>query len=83
MTHPTIHPNGTPAALLAATYEHAHDALTEAMDVMRGTAPNPRDYEGPEAYDRAFAEHAQRMQRVAAVRCEFDTLIGHCEGVTS
>lgn len=47
---------------------------------MRGTAPNPRDSAGPEDYDRLFAEHTDRMQRIAAVRSEFDSLIGFCEG---
>jgi hypothetical protein len=76
MPLPSIHLNGTSKERLVAALCDASDALNVALDKMRQTAPNGRDYyrQGPEALERADAEHMDRMRRVAAVKDEVDAL---------
>jgi len=77
MTTPTIHLNGTSREALEAAYRKAYDALYPAMDALRETAPNARDYypQGPEAVEAAQDEHIERMRKIEDVYREITALI--------
>lgn len=79
MTLPTIHDNGTSARMLSAAAEAAYDALQTAYDLLKQTAPNARDYDDSRDCNLAVAQHLARVQKIADVMTDLETLIGHCD----
>ena len=75
---PLVHLNGTSKEMLLEELENAYSALGEALDKLRRTAPNGRDYyvlqEG--SLKRAEDEHRDRMVRIDSVRKEIECLVG-------
>ncbi len=65
---PKIHDNGTPAQTLKNDLEAVWDALEVATNRFRDCAPNFRDYNGPEHYDQAVTQHADRVASVRLVQ---------------
>jgi predicted protein tyrosine phosphatase len=80
MTLPTLHLNGTPATDLRHAYLAAMDAVQDAQDAVRQTAPNGRDYypQGPDAINAAQEEHASRLAALQRVFDELQELAVHC-----
>jgi hypothetical protein len=76
MQLPTIHHNGTSKERLIEALCEASAKLDDAYQALKQTAPNGRDYypQGPEALQRATAEHLDRLRRVDAVKNEIDAL---------
>ncbi len=77
MTIPTIHGNGTSRRQLMEDLEAAHLSLEIALEKMKETAPNGRDYypQGPDAIRWATRAYCDRIARVEAVKNEIGELI--------
>ena len=73
---PIVHHNGTSRAALVDQVCEAGMAITLALGKLASAAPNGRDYYplGPEAFERASAEHRSRVERLVAVRTELEAL---------
>lgn len=80
MTTPTIHMNGTSASALCESYTEAMRAVSAAIEAAGNASPNARDYypQGDEANRTARAEHTARIEKLEAVRVEFEALAMHC-----
>lgn len=76
MTAPTIHMNGTSRDGLMEPLETASNALNDAYEALKQTAPNGRDYypQGPEALSKATADHMGRLARLDSIKQEIDDL---------
>lgn len=76
MQLPTIHLNGTSKERLVEDLCEASNAIDAAYDKLKQCGPNGRDYypQGPEAMERAQAEHFSRLKRLDAVKKEVDAL---------
>lgn len=76
MITPTIHLNGTARADLFSGYMDAVEALRGAVEAVRRTAPNGRDYylQGPDAILQADREHRARMIALGTVKRELEAL---------
>jgi hypothetical protein len=72
MYTPTIHFNGTSRQTLLAQAEAAHEALNDAIEALRGMAPNGRDFypQGNEAIRGAMAEHVGWLSTLQSMRAE-------------
>ena len=79
-TLPRLHANGTRPENLARDYDAVVDALEAALGLLRETAPNARDYDGPADFDAAAAEHRARDGRLRDVKGELEVLVAHCLG---
>lgn len=81
---PFIHLNGSSRAALLEQYDQARRAVSGARRVVEAASPNLRDYyphpDGEGAYKRALAEHASRVERLAAVAEELHAICEHLEG---
>ena len=77
LTFPTIHLNGTGRDSLVEGWETAWSACEAAMEALKQTAPNGRDFypQGPEALDKAVNEHRDRLRRIQSVQEELQALI--------
>ena len=77
MKTPTIHMNGTPRLMLLADYERAYEAVDAALDALRTTAPNGRDYypQGPGAIAEAQHDHDKRTDALRRVYAELMEII--------
>ena len=75
---PCIHMNGTSKQDLSDALEASHDAINEAIEKLRATAPNGRDYYiyDSNAYGLAADQHYDRMKRLYEVKKELDAIIG-------
>lgn len=73
---PLVHLNGSGRRSLLDGYTAAAQKVREALDALRDTAPNGRDYypRGASALPRAIAEHDVRIQRLDAVLADLDEL---------
>lgn len=69
MIAPTVHMNGTSADDLIAGYRYAMEAVDAAIDAVKATGPNGRDYyvQGPAALEQAQDEHRERIARLGVV----------------
>ena len=76
MMVPTIHMNGTSKESLLDDACNVMNAIYKAIDVACAAAPNARDYytQGNEAYSKARDEHDARIERLEAVRKEYEAL---------
>ena len=76
LTTPLVHPNGTSKKELLNGYTNAHSAVQKALEAVRQTVPNGRDYYPIEhaAYERARSEHLDRVSRLNAVAEELMAL---------
>lgn len=76
MTLPTIHLNGTSKERLVDALCDASNALNEAYEALKQTAPNGRDYypQGNDALAAATSEHMDRLRRLDAIKDEVDQL---------
>ena len=74
MQVPTIHLNGTPASHLAQEVEDAYAAVNAAIDALAKMTVNGRDYypQGPDAFELANREHADRIARLRSVANELE-----------
>ena len=71
-TTPTIHLNGSSRHHLVETYHASLLTLREAIDSVRRTEPNARDYyvTGEHSYTAARNEHLERIRKLEAVAAE-------------
>lgn len=83
MTLPRIHDNGTGSARLAERYESAYQAIELAMQAVKESAPNPRDWDDPLDFEDAGREHARRLRVLGEVMDEMERLAWHCREHTS
>ena len=69
---PTAHMNGTSAEELIRQARAAINAADTLIDMLRGMAPNGRDYypQGPDAIVAAVAEHRERVRLVDQVQAQ-------------
>ena len=77
---PIIHLNGTGAQNLAEDYTEAWIALNNAIEVLHlRTNPNGRDYYliGDNAFTKARAEHALRLQKLHEVKAQLQAIASH------
>lgn len=76
---PMVHLNGTSRKELYSQYRAAHDAVYKAIDAVLAAAPNGRDYYpiGPDAINKASAEHRARVVAMEAVKAELEALALH------
>lgn len=81
MILPSLHINGTSAAVLRETHEFARARLDEAIAAILATEPNGRDYypQGPEAFRQAQQEFRERMKRLYGVVDELLAVISHID----
>lgn len=79
MTLPTIHPDGTPARMLAASAEAAYAALETAYELLRQMAPSLSDYPHERAFALAVGEFRGRLASLAGVMADLEKLIGYCD----
>lgn len=79
MIKPTIHLNGTSREQLHAAYMGAYVCLQQAVEAVRATSPNGRDYYplGNEAIRDAEHEHRKRLEMLEQVRAEIEELCEH------
>lgn len=75
-TLPTIHLNGSSRHHLVEAYHAALLTLREAIDSVRRTEPNARDYyvTGEHSYAAARSEHVERLRKLEAVEEELREL---------
>ena len=68
---PSVHLNGTSQKSLLDSRGDAHDALNNAYEVLKQTAPNGRDYyvsaADPKSLERATEQHMARLNAIQAV----------------
>lgn len=65
---PIIHMNGDNLRTLVVALENAFDAVRDAIEALRQTAPNGRNfYPQPGLMDEAIAQHDTRMRRLREV----------------
>lgn len=85
MMIPTVHLNGTSRRELIKLQLDAISKLREAIDVLGLAAPNGRDFyvQGPDATNRATAEHALRVARVQSVMDELQDIAEAVYGTTN
>lgn len=76
MRIPTIHLNGTSKDALLSQLETAHSALQDALCALSKASPNARDYyvQGNDAFGEAQNEHRQRLEKVAGVAREIESI---------
>jgi len=81
MMLPIIHSNGTSREALIEAYVEALTAIDYALDAIKYTVPNDRDYypRGPDATHAAWREHTERVRRLHEIRDELYALSEHCE----
>jgi hypothetical protein len=74
---PIIHPNGTSPERLINPLDDAYIALSEAMDRLKCTAPDARDYHVgcSGVYDLALEQHDRRMQTITDLMTEIEEQI--------
>lgn len=84
MTVPTIHLNGTSGERLADAYASAAAAIEVALEALRETAPNGRDYypQGPDAMESAIREYQARDRALRAMMDDLASLAVHCRDAT-
>jgi hypothetical protein len=72
LTIPTVHMNGTQAAVLVQQIKDARRAVRDAIVALEGMDPNGRDYypQGEGAYERARREHTARIAALAGISAE-------------
>lgn len=75
MVFPTIGPHGTNKTNLLLDLRQASGALKKALSAMAHLAPQPRDYNGKDAFGSACAEHALRVEVVEKVRGEIEVIM--------
>lgn len=77
VTAPVVHLNGTSRQQLVDDYTEAASYARSLLEKLGDTSPNMRDYYpiGKEAYDKAFAEHSARVNRVRGVLEELEQLL--------
>lgn len=75
-TFPTVHMNGTSRKELMAQYTGAMSAVRDAIEVLRQTVPNGRDYypQGPDAILEASKAHRARVARLQATHDELEEI---------
>ena len=79
MVKPTIHRNGSDAKQLQDGYEEAGHAVWKAMEAVRATYPNGRDYypQGETAITVAMRECDARLAKLKEVYDELSALMEH------
>jgi hypothetical protein len=82
MRMPTIHSNGTSRTELFDNYYRAIEAVTAAIDALRATAPNGRDYyvqnlPHTDASVEAMREHRARVAALETVKTDLEALCEH------
>lgn len=74
---PKVHLNGTAKQDLLDAIEEAYLAIDAAVDAMKKTAPNGRDYymyhEG--AFEEARQQYWSQMSRLQSVKDEFEVIV--------
>lgn len=74
---PHIHLNGTSKETLTADLSDAYLALSAAVEALRHSAPNARDYYPvPGLLDKATAQHLRRLELLTDMMAEIDAQIG-------
>lgn len=79
MTLPFINLNGSSPRRLAEGYSIAVLGVEGAIERIRETAPNGRDYIDAHALKQATKEHQARIDVLSKVREELEALVEHCE----
>lgn len=76
---PLIHLNGSGAIALLDALNNAYHRCQDAMEAIRKTAPNGRDYYplGDNAYKQAREEYDSRIERINSVAMELSELLIH------
>lgn len=76
---PTVHLNGTSGTELKDGYMRANAAFSDALETLRGCAPNRRDYytgaDSDVRWRRAVSQHEDRVSRVKEVVQEIEYLL--------
>jgi len=74
---PTIHLNGTSRASLVEDLCEAYSAINAALDKLKRTSPNGRDYypQGSEAMTAAQDQHQTRMRKLTDVMSEIEQIV--------
>lgn len=78
--HPTVHLNGSGRQHLLAQYTVSAADLCKALESLRESAPNARDYytqDDPLAFKRALEQHTNRLHRIESVIDELRELAQH------
>lgn len=71
---PQVHMNGTSQRELLRQFMDAHTALEEALDALRKTAPNGRDYYVTGNFSEAQLAHIRRMTKIEEVSDEVEKI---------
>lgn len=79
MMKPTIHLNGTNWEALLEQQASTMTAISNALQALRNSAPNARDYypQGPEAFHTADLEHRARVSKLELVFTEIEAIAEH------
>ena len=82
---PRVHLNGTSRPSLIAALDAADDAIGQAYEALKQTAPNGRDYytEGPQAMQQAQDEHRARLLALHNVQAQLSGIIEAIEDSTT
>ena len=82
MLKPTCHLNGTSPAELRAQYVDAYHAVEAAIEAVRKTCPDGRDYypQGPGMIVDARKEHEARIFGLRALSDQMMELAQHVDG---
>lgn len=83
MQLPTIHLNGTSKLRLIENLQAASEALENAYQKLKETAPNGRDYypQGSYAMQAAVDQHESRTKRLDTIKTEIDELMIAIDGI--
>ena len=75
---PSITRNGSSPARLAEDYEVARLAIDKALECLRDTVPNARDYLLVGDYVDARTAHERRVRQLVEMASDMATLVRHC-----
>lgn len=76
---PQIHINGSSARSLAKDYMDALTTLDDALEMLKKTAPNGRDYQhDPSKLREATAQWRGHMTNIQNAKAYFEILAEHC-----
>lgn len=79
MQLPTIHLNGSNAENMLEDIKVAYRAVNAAIEALRQTCPNGRDYypQGPSAINTAMDEYRARLGKLQEVLSDLETIGVH------
>jgi hypothetical protein len=74
---PSVHLNGDTRAELLRINRAAYDAAEKLIDALVEAGPNGRNFyvQGPDATNKAIAQHRSRLLRAEGIKAELEEIV--------